>query len=103
MDRLQRQRQQRLVLYAQGPRRWRDRLRRQRHSHRAWRLPRGSERSGFYEEILNTDAETYGGSNVGNWGGREAEHWAWQVNPTRCSSTFLRYRFQGFKKSSPRE
>ncbi len=27
---------------------------------------------GFYEEILNTDAERYGGSNVGNCGGAEA-------------------------------
>jgi 1,4-alpha-glucan branching enzyme len=27
---------------------------------------------GFYEEILNTDAEIYGGSNVGNMGGVEA-------------------------------
>ncbi len=36
----------------------------------------GVNAPGFYEEILNTDAETYGGSNVGNWGGRHAEHWA---------------------------
>ncbi len=28
--------------------------------------------AGFYEEILNTDAEIYGGSNVGNLGGVEA-------------------------------
>ena len=35
----------------------------------------GVNAPGFYEEILNTDAETYGGSNVGNWGGRHAEHW----------------------------
>jgi len=41
----------------------------------------GVNAPGFYEEILNTDAETYGGSNVGNWGGREAEHWAWQGKP----------------------
>ena len=38
----------------------------------------GVDAPGFYEEILNTDAETYGGSNAGNWGGRNAEHWAWQ-------------------------
>jgi 1,4-alpha-glucan branching enzyme len=30
----------------------------------------GVNAPGFYEEILNTDAETCGGSNVGNWGGR---------------------------------
>ena len=28
---------------------------------------------GHYEEILNTDSETYGGGNVGNLGGRNAE------------------------------
>jgi len=27
---------------------------------------------GYYQEILNTDAEIYGGSNVGNKGGVEA-------------------------------
>ena len=40
-----------------------------------------SNEPGYYREIINTDAETYGGSNVGNlcgitataepWGGRE--------------------------------
>lgn len=34
--------------------------------------------AGYYEEILNTDAETYGGSNVGNQGGVWAEHQHWQ-------------------------
>jgi len=34
--------------------------------------------AGFYHEIINTDAETYGGSNVGNMGGFEAEEFAWQ-------------------------
>ena len=33
---------------------------------------------GWYEEILNTDAETYGGSNVGNYGGQHAEWIGWQ-------------------------
>jgi 1,4-alpha-glucan branching enzyme len=33
---------------------------------------------GFYQEIINTDAETYGGSNVGNMGGFEAEDFPWQ-------------------------
>jgi 1,4-alpha-glucan branching enzyme len=30
--------------------------------------------AGFYEELLNSDAEVYGGSNVGNEGGRDAEN-----------------------------
>jgi 1,4-alpha-glucan branching enzyme len=33
---------------------------------------------GFYREIINTDAETYGGGNVGNMGGFEAENFPWQ-------------------------
>jgi 1,4-alpha-glucan branching enzyme len=33
----------------------------------------GVPTAGFYEELLNSDAEVYGGSNVGNEGGREAE------------------------------
>ena len=37
----------------------------------------GVPREGFYEEILNTDAEVYWGSNMGNQGGRWAEAIAW--------------------------
>ena len=33
---------------------------------------------GFYQEILNTDAGDYGGSNVGNYGGMHAEPISWQ-------------------------
>ena len=33
---------------------------------------------GRYEEVLNTDAETYGGSNIGNFGGKHADPVAWQ-------------------------
>jgi 1,4-alpha-glucan branching enzyme len=37
----------------------------------------GVPRAGFYREIINTDADTYGGSNVGNLGGVQSEgvHW----------------------------
>ena len=41
----------------------------------------GVNHLGFYKEVLNTDAETYGGSNVGNWGGRPAEDGWWQGKP----------------------
>ena len=42
----------------------------------------GVNAPGFYQEILNTDADLYGGSNVGNYGGRWAdEHWSWQGKP----------------------
>jgi 1,4-alpha-glucan branching enzyme len=33
----------------------------------------GVPRAGHWDEILNSDAEIYGGSGVGNYGGREAE------------------------------
>jgi 1,4-alpha-glucan branching enzyme len=36
---------------------------------------------GFYREIMNTDAEKYGGSNVGNLGGRHAEAIPWGNHP----------------------
>lgn len=32
---------------------------------------------GFWDEIINTDAETYGGSNVGNYGGVQSEDLQW--------------------------
>ena len=38
----------------------------------------GVPNDGFYREIINTDGETYGGSNVGNLGGLEAEAIEWQ-------------------------
>ncbi len=38
----------------------------------------GVSAPGRYTEILNSDAETYGGSNVGNFGGRDAELSGWQ-------------------------
>ena len=38
----------------------------------------GAPGEGWYAEILNTDAETYGGSNVGNYGGQHAEPTEWQ-------------------------
>ena len=38
----------------------------------------GVSGGGWYEEVLNTDAQTYGGSNFGNFGGVNAEPIAWQ-------------------------
>jgi 1,4-alpha-glucan branching enzyme len=40
---------------------------------------------GWYEEILNTDAETYGGGNVGNFGGKHTDSVAWQGHPHSLS------------------
>ena len=41
----------------------------------------GVPESGFYREILNTDAERYGGGNVGNLGGVHAEAVPWNNHP----------------------
>lgn len=42
----------------------------------------GAPWHGFWKEVLNTDADTYGGSNVGNWGGKWSdEHHNWQGQP----------------------
>ncbi|MCG6552989.1 MAG: 1,4-alpha-glucan branching protein GlgB [Candidatus Magnetominusculus sp. LBB02] len=40
---------------------------------------------GFYKEMLNSDAEIYWGSNVGNWGGFHADHIWWQGRPYSLS------------------
>ena len=37
----------------------------------------GVPESGFYREFINTDAETYGGSNVGNFGGIQTQAVPW--------------------------
>jgi 1,4-alpha-glucan branching enzyme len=38
----------------------------------------GVNGDGWWEESINTDAQTYGGSNVGNYGGQHAEAIPWQ-------------------------
>jgi len=45
--------------------------------HHNYRL--GVPEAGFYREIINTDAETYGGSNVGNYGGVTSENVPWMA------------------------
>jgi 1,4-alpha-glucan branching enzyme len=37
----------------------------------------GVPQAGFYRELINSDAETYGGSNVGNYGGVQSEDRQW--------------------------
>jgi len=43
-------------------------------SHSNYRI--GVPLAGFYEEIFNTDAARYGGSNLGNMGGKRSEEWS---------------------------
>jgi 1,4-alpha-glucan branching enzyme len=47
----------------------------------------GVPHPGFYEEILNTDAENYGGSNAGNLGGQYASDQGAQGRPHSLSLT----------------
>ncbi len=47
-----------------------------RHNYRV-----GVPYSGFYREVMNTDSEVYGGSNVGNFGGKWAQHHGWNGRP----------------------
>jgi 1,4-alpha-glucan branching enzyme len=42
---------------------------------------------GWYRELLNSDAAFYGGSNVGNWGGVQAEPIPWHGLPYSLSLT----------------
>ncbi|MFQ5582009.1 MAG: 1,4-alpha-glucan branching protein GlgB [Mariprofundaceae bacterium] len=41
----------------------------------------GVPKPGFYREIMNTDSEAYGGSNIGNTGGVHAEDVTWMDQP----------------------
>ncbi len=41
----------------------------------------GVPRLGFYREVLNSDGEAYGGSNLGNAGGLPADQAPWQGQP----------------------
>ena len=59
----------------------------------------GLPRPGHYEEVLNTDSKTYGGSNVGNLGGMNAGEHAWMGRRYSLSLTlpplaavFLKWR-----------
>lgn len=47
----------------------------------------GVPTAGFYRELLNTDAGYYGGSNMGNGGGVQAEHIPWMNQPCSASIT----------------
>jgi 1,4-alpha-glucan branching enzyme len=54
-------------------------------------LPRtlriGMPRAGIYDEALNTDADVYGGSGVGNLGSVAAQEVAWHAMPASAQVT----------------
>jgi 1,4-alpha-glucan branching enzyme len=58
----------------------------------------GAPGEGWYEEILNTDAAIYGGSNVGNYGGMHADPISWQGHSHSLSLTLPPLATIGFKK-----
>ena len=58
----------------------------------------GVPAEGWYEEILNSDAEVYGGSNVGNWGGMHADAIPWQGRSHSLSITLPPLATIGFKR-----
>jgi 1,4-alpha-glucan branching enzyme len=47
----------------------------------------GLPRAGAWREILNTDAEAYGGSNTGNYGVVDAEPVPWHGQPFSAELT----------------
>jgi 1,4-alpha-glucan branching enzyme len=57
----------------------------------------GVPEEGWYEEIVNTDAQTYGGSNVGNYGGLDSEPVGWQGQPHSVVVTLPPLGVVGFK------
>ena len=58
----------------------------------------GAAGEGWYEEILNTDADTYGGSNVGNFGGVHADAIPWQGQSHSISINLPPLGVVAFKK-----
>ena len=47
----------------------------------------GAPVGGYYRELFNSDASAYGGSNLGNIGGVQAEDEPWQDFPYSLSLT----------------
>jgi 1,4-alpha-glucan branching enzyme len=58
----------------------------------------GATGEGWYEEILNTDADTYGGSNTGNYGGVHADAIPWQGQSHSISINLPPLSVVAFKK-----
>jgi 1,4-alpha-glucan branching enzyme len=61
----------------------------------------GAPGEGWYEEILNTDAAIYGGSNLGNYGGVHADPIAWQGRSHSLVLTLPPLATIAFKKHVP--
>jgi 1,4-alpha-glucan branching enzyme len=55
---------------------------------------------GFYREVLNSDSEIYGGSNLGNLGGVHAEERPWHGQPYSISIVFPPLAVTAFKREA---
>ena len=62
----------------------------------------GAPGTGFYQEVLNTDAQTYGGSNAGNAGGMYTESYAWQGREQSLNLRLPPLSVVGFKRLQER-
>ena len=62
----------------------------------------GAPGEGWYEEVLNTDADVYGGSNVGNYGGMHADPIPWQGRSHSLNLTLPPLATIGFKRHEHR-
>jgi 1,4-alpha-glucan branching enzyme len=63
----------------------------------------GLPNDGYYREIINTDGETYGGSNVGNLGGLEAENVEWQGRTHSIVVNLPPLAVIAFKREAPND
>ena len=61
----------------------------------------GVPNDGFYREIINTDGETYGGSNVGNLGGLQTESVEWQGRTHSIIVNLPPLAVVAFKREAP--
>ncbi len=61
----------------------------------------GVPNDGFYREIINTDGETYGGSNVGNLGGLQTEAIEWQGRTHSIIVNLPPLAVVAFKREAP--
>jgi 1,4-alpha-glucan branching enzyme len=63
----------------------------------------GVPNDGFYREIINTDGETYGGSNVGNLGGLQADGVEWQGRTHSIVVNLPPLAVIAFKREAPND
>ncbi|MGF1480723.1 MAG: 1,4-alpha-glucan branching protein GlgB [Cyanophyceae cyanobacterium] len=59
----------------------------------------GVPQGGFWRELLNSDAQEYGGSNVGNYGGVEAQEIHWHNRPYCIDITLPPLSVMFFKRA----